>query len=313
MPDRPLGGQADQTSLIAQLVPDVRPQSDIRREWPDAPQDGDEQQAQICRIVDAKGQSAPAEGLFYQLIVRLQKLSLGREDFNRSVHWQRGLILDDDFNGRALLEHVGNDVQITVRAAYPGNLLAVLTREVKWLVEDFWEGLRCEVVVPCIEPCGKELPGTGVFEVQKLIAFKRQGMTLFPCTVSGCDQAQDIYSLLQNAPAARRPSIESLLTDGFADMRSGLEELRLQNLVLDQNLQRVMSQVKDAFRGLMQTMTDEAKEGPRLFSMEPVERSGFNPKGWVTKKFSITLWCEHTRLPLPLLNQNDAGRESLRV
>lgn len=301
----PLGGQADETSLIAQLVPDVRPQDDITREWPATVRENDEQQAQICRIVDAKGQSAAAEGLFYQLIVRFHKLSLGRKDFNRSVHWQRGLILEDDYNGRGLLEHVGNDVQITVRAAYPGNLLAILTREVKWLVEDFWEGLRCEVVVPCIEPCGKRRPGTGVFEVQKLIAFKRQGMTLFPCTVSGCDQAQDINCLLQNAPAAQRPSIESFLAEGFADMRFRLEDLRSQNLMLDQNLRRIMSQVDDAFRGLMRALTDEAKEGPRLFSLQPVERSALNPKGWTKKKFHVTLWCEHTRLPLSLLNKND--------
>jgi hypothetical protein len=215
------------------------------------------------------------------------------------------LILDDDYNGRALLEHIGNDVRITVRAAYPGNLLAFLTREVKWLVEDFWEGLKCEVVVPCIEPCGKKLPGTGFFEVQKLIAFKRQGMTLFPCSVSGCDQAQNIDRLLQNAPAARRPLIESLLAEGFGEMRSRLENLRQQNLVLDLNLRRNMSQVEDAFRGLMQTMTDDAKDGPRLFSLEPIERSKFNPTGWMKKKFRVTLWCEHTRLPLSLLNKND--------
>ncbi len=286
-------------------MPDVRPEVDIAREWPELPQAGDEQQVQICRIVDEKGQSGTAEGLFYQLIVRLHKFSLGREDFNASVHWQRGLILDDDYNGRSLLEHVGNDVRITVRAAYPGNLLAVLTREVKWLVENFWEGLKCQVVVPCIDPCGKNLPGTGMFEVQKLVAFKRQGMTLFPCTVSGCDQAHNIIHLLQNAPAARRPSIESLLTEGFGDMRSRFEELRQQGQVLDQNLKRSMSQVQDAFLGLMQTMTDEGKDGPRLFSLEPVERSTFNPNGWVKKKFRVTLWCEHTRLPLPLLNTND--------
>jgi hypothetical protein len=301
----PLGGQDDETSLIAQLVPDVRPQDEISREWPESPYGGYEQQLQICRIVDGKGQSATAEGLFYQLIVRLHKLSLGREDFNRSVHWQRGLIIDDDYNGRALLEYIGNDVHITVRAPYPANLLAVLTREVKWLVEDFWEGLRCEIVVPCIEPCGKNAPSTGVFEVQKLIAFKRQGMSMFPCTASGCDQLQDIRGLLQNAPIAQRPPIELLLTEGFADMRSRLDELRRQNSALDQNLRRIMSQVEDAFRGVMQTLTDEAKEAPRLFSLEPVGRSAFNPTGWTKKKFRVTLWCEHTRLPLPLINGND--------
>jgi hypothetical protein len=301
----PLGGRLDETYLIAQLVPDVRPVDDLAREWPDALQDGDEQQMQICRIVDAKGQSAAAEGLFYQLIVRLQKFSLGRENFNASVHWQRGLVVDDGYNGRALLEHAGNDVRLTVRAAYPGNLLAVLTRDVKWLVEDFWDGLRCEVVVPCIEPCGKKLPGTGVFEVQKLIAFKRQGMTLFPCTVSGCDQPQDIPCLLQNAPAARRPSIESLITDGFGELRSRLEHLRQQNLVLDQGMRRIMSQVDDAFIRVMRTLTDEAKEAPRLFSLQPVDRTAFNPNGWAKKKFRVTLWCEHTRLPLPLINKHE--------
>jgi hypothetical protein len=303
----PLGGQSDETSLIAQLVPDIRPaEANLAREWPPQAQPGEEQQRQICRIVDAKGQSATAEGLFYQLIVRLHKFSLGREDFNASVHWQRGLILDDDYNGRALLEYIGNDVRVTVRAAFPANLLAVLTREVKWLVESFWEGLRCQVVVPCIAPCGRNLPGTGVFEVQKLIAFSRQGMSLFPCTVSGCDQLQDIRSLLENAPAARRPSLESLLTEGFAEMRSRLEDLRRQNLVLDQNLKRIMSQVEDAYRGLMHAHIDDAKEGPRLFSLQPVARSKFNPNGWVKKKFRVTLWCEHTHLPLPLLNGNNA-------
>ena len=292
----PLDGPSEETILIAQLVPDIRPEADIAREWPEQIPDEDDQQVQICRIVDDKGQSATAEGLFYQLIVRLHKFSLGREDFNRSVHWQRGLILDDDYNGRALLEHIGNDVRITVRAAYPGNLLAVLTREVKWLVENFWEGLKCQVVVPCVEPCGKNQPGTGMFEVQRLIESRRKGRPEYPCGV--CNEWQNIDYVLQNAPAARRPSIELLLAEGFRETWSKLD-------VVDQNQRRMMSQVDDAFHGLMRTIADEGKEGPRLFSLEPVERTAFNPDGWVRKRFRVTLWCEHTRLPLPLLNKND--------
>ena len=158
------------TSLIAQLVPDIRPEQGLNRVWPPIPGEGDEQQLQICRIVDARNaQSAAAEGLFYQLITRLHRFSLGRVNFHDSVHWQRGLVLDDEYNGRALLESVGNDVRITVRAAYPEKLLSVLTRDVEWLVENFWEGLRCDVMVPCIEPCGRKAPGTGLFEVEKLI------------------------------------------------------------------------------------------------------------------------------------------------
>jgi hypothetical protein len=114
-------GQPSATSLIAQLVGDDRPAS--LPGWGEKPEDGDAEQRQVCRIVDVKGQSATAEGLFYQLIVRLHRYSMGRDDYGKSVHWQRGLMLDDDYNGRALLEHLGNDVRITVRAAYPADAL----------------------------------------------------------------------------------------------------------------------------------------------------------------------------------------------
>lgn len=312
-------GHSNGTSLIAQLVPDIRP--DPAPAWPVEAAEGDEQQVQICRIVDTqRGQSASAEGLFYRLIVRLHKYSLGRVNYMQSVHWQRGLVLDDDYNGRALLEHIGNDVHITVRAPYPEAFLSVLTREVKWLVEeDIWAGLRCEVVVPCVEPCGKNEPGHGAFEVQKLIAFKRQGMTIFPCLVSGCNQAQDIDHLLRNAPAARRTSVEQLLAQGFGQMRSRLDGVREQLnqqeqdagerfRVLDLNDRRIMSQVEDAFTGLLHALTDEAKDGPRLFSFQPVDPGFFDRPKWINQKFQLTLWCEHSRLPLPSLNGEDDKR-----
>jgi hypothetical protein len=167
------------TSLIAQLVPDNRPVQ--LPNWGEQPEAGDRQQVQICRIVDNRGQLANAEGLFYQLIVRLHKYSLGRTNYENSVHWQRGLMLDNDYNGRALLEQIGTDVKITVRAAYPERFLSYLTEEVKWLVENFWEGLRCNVMVSCIEPCGMNAAGQGLFEVQQLIKSKKENRPEFPC------------------------------------------------------------------------------------------------------------------------------------
>ena len=79
------------TSLIAQLVRDNRPKQGLSEVWGREVPEGELQQVQICRIVDDRGQLALAEGLFYQLIVRLHKYSLGREDHRKSVHWQRGL------------------------------------------------------------------------------------------------------------------------------------------------------------------------------------------------------------------------------
>jgi internalin A len=299
------------TSLIAQLVPDIRPEDDLSHVWQTKMPSGDEQQLQICRIVDKKsGQSALAEGLFYQLIVRLHKFSLGRINYDDSVHWQRGLVLDDDYNGRALLEHIGNDVRITVRAPYPERFLSVLTSEVKWLVENFWAGLRCDVMVPCVEPCGKKAPGTGLFEVQKLIESKRRSRPEYPCPV--CNEWQSIDLLLRNAPAARPISTQELLTI-FAGIKEDMSGVRQQLMSqhhealrrfdqLDTSTQRTLSKLDDAFTGLMQALTDEAKEGPRLFSLKPVDPGFLDRPKWISTKFELTLWCERSRLPLPSLN-----------
>lgn len=305
------------TSLVAQLVPDVRPERDLDRAWPAAVTGGDEQQVQICRIVETtSGQSATAEGLFYQLIVRLHRYSLGRENYTDSVHWQRGLVLDDNFNGRALLEHVGNDVRITVRAPYPERFLSALTYEVKWLVESFWEGLRCDVMVPCVEPCGRRAPGTGLFDVERLIESKKGQRPEYPCPV--CNEWQNIDCLLRNAPAAQPAPAEKLFA-GFAEVKDELSSVRRLLIVqhgqsmgrfdgLDVGIQRLLSQVDDAFSGLMQALTDEAREGPRLFSFQPVDPGFFGRPRWISERFRLTLWCEHSRLPLPALNGDGDSR-----
>jgi hypothetical protein len=314
--------ETDPVSLIAQLVPDTTPEErDFEKAWFSETASGDIQRTQICHIVDAQnGQSANAEGLFYQLIVRLHKYSLGRENYYDSAHWQRGLVLDADYNGRALLRHVGNDVHITVRAPYPEFLLAMLTSEVKYLVESFWEGLRCDVMVPCIEPCGRSAPGTGLFDVQKLIDSKRQERPEFPCPV--CNEWQNIDHLLRNAPAAQ-PNVTALIFAEFAEVKAEVEKARLQLSEkmsyqgdkimdrfdqLDDRTRRTLSRVDKTYTDLIQMFTDEAKEGPRLFSLVPVKRSGFNPKQWASEKFRLILWCEHSRLPLLILNGKDSQK-----
>lgn len=301
-----VGNEDEPVSLIAQLVPDTRPQDRLEEEWLEAVSPGDAQQMQICRIVDVQsGQSATAEGLFYQLIVRLHHLSLGRNHFDDSVHWQRGLVLDNDYNGRALLIHHGNDVHITVRAAYPQGLLSRLTAEVKYLVESFWEGLRCDVMVRCLNP--KEC--AGLFEVSRLIENKRRGHPAQPCPV--CNDWQEIDRLLTNAPAATSAPVRELV-----DSPAFIREIRqLGTLIakqhdesigrfdrLDAGQKELLSKADAAYEDLMRALTDEAKEGPRLFTLMPVNRSRFNPRRWVNTKFRLTLWCEHSRRPLPILN-----------
>lgn len=306
---------APKTILISQLVPEARPTA--LPDWTDPPMDGDIEQIQICRIVDDHGQSVTPEGIFYRLIVRLHKYSLGRDNYHDSVHWQRGLMLDDDYNGRALLEHIENDIKITVRAAFPERFLAMLTGEVKWLVEYFWEGLRCDVMVPCITPCGMRENGRGLFEVKKLIVAKKEGRLEYPCDVSGCDKWHDIGGLLRNAAQIETPNLarsdhDTLRNTVETVLRSELQKKDKKDLHrfrhLSSELQRLMSQADIQFDHLMRTLTDEAKEGPRLFSFEAVEPNFFDRPNWITQKFRLSLWCEHARLPLSVLNSDGSNR-----
>lgn len=302
------------TSLIGQLVPDVRPVHDLAKVWSENLASGDLQQTQICRIVDKQtGQTATAEGLFYQMIVRLHKYSLGRVNYHDSVHWQRGLVLDNAYNGRAFLEHKGNDVHITVRAPYPQGFLTMLTEEVRFLVESFWEGLRCNVMVPCIDPCGVNKPGSGLYDVKSLIESKRENFPKFPCPT--CNKWQDINMLLTNAPAAQPLSVEAVyaefmkLKDEIYEIRPVLARQHEETLGrfsnVDTGIQRLFSQAENNLAALLRAFSDEAKDGPRLFNFVPVDRSKFNPEEWTSSRFRLTLWCEHSHLPLPVLNSGN--------
>ena len=84
----------------------------------------------------------------------------------------------------------------------------------------------------------------------------------------------------------------------FAQVKDKLDEV-------NDNTRRILSQVDKQYADLIQLFTDEAKEGPRLFSLFPLDGSKFNPKKWIRQKFRLVLWCEHSRLPLPVLNNGD--------
>ncbi|MEM7648126.1 MAG: COR domain-containing protein [Cyanobacteria bacterium P01_A01_bin.70] len=305
----PTGNRPTDTSLIAQLVSD---QPKPLPDWGETGQPGEEEKRQICQIVEKdKNQSANAEGLFYRLIARLHKYSLGRNDYAQSVHWQRGLMLDDSYNGRALLRYIGNDVHITVRAAYPDFFLYELTKDVQELVENpdqGWAGLRCDVMVPCIEPCGLKQPGRGMFEVGKLKESKRRNRAEYPCNAADCDEWQSIDCLLQNAKVTR----ESKLSDSdIVQIRHEVQEIVDEKDKKDfqrmRALYRKMSQADEQLAILMQMGLDEARNGPQLFSLTPADTVFLDKPTWVTQKFQLTLWCEHSRKPLPALWGTDRG------
>lgn len=136
-----------------------------------------------------------------------------------------------------------------------------------------------------------------------------------PCPVSGCDEWQNIDCLLNNAPTTPPPS-QAIGTEQFRGIMNELKVIRKGFVILDsrdekrfqelsQGQRIILSKGDQQFADLMQMFTDEAKDGPRLFSFKPIEPGfGDRPK-WISAKFQLTLWCEHARQPLPALNPDD--------
>ena len=69
-------------------------------------------------------------------------------------------------------------------------------------------------------------------------------------------------------------------------------------------LRRMMSQADEQLAILMQMGLDEARNGPRLFSLTPADTGFLDNPSWVTQKFQLTLWCEHSRKPLPAFGED---------
>ena len=285
------------TSLIAQLVPSSRPEG-WELDWTLKP--GDRERTEVCRILDAEtGRTVEVEGLMYRLIVRLHRYSLGRENYDKSRHWKNGLLLDDDFNGRAFIEQIAGDIYITVRAAYPSGFLGYICMEVESLVRSFWQGLDPRFHLPC--PTGK---CKGLLEKNEIIEFKKEGMPKVRCRV--CNKFHEIDKLM--AVSEPKPQWQ----DALAELKQGQQQiLNAFDAGFDSlgaELRSLMSLADEQYRALLTTLTDPAKDGPRLFSFEPVEPGFWNKPKWISQKFRITLWCEYSRLPLPTLNGEEDKR-----
>jgi hypothetical protein len=154
-----------------------------------------------------------------------------------------------------------------------------------------------------------------VFEVKKLIENKRRQRREQPCGL--CNEWQNIEKLLHNAPAAQPDPLKELLLTELIDLRAELRVIGVlaatrhdvvigrfdqADAVADARAKQILSRVEAAYDGLIRTVADEAKEGPRLFSFEPVEPGFWDRPKWISTKYRFTLWCEHSRLPLPALN-----------
>jgi internalin A len=256
------------SSLVAQLVPEVQPDLPWHL---DKPLDPADERAEL-RLVCQMKQSPP--GLVPWMIVRTHRFTTGK-------YWQRGVFLAHLPHGQAVLElretQLNVELRITVRAGYPSHFLSVLQDMLTYLIEQCWPGLEYRLAVPCPSRLD-DRACEGRFDLDALRDFKREGDETIRC--QDCRQRQYIDKLLVGFEP---PSI---------DLRARLDELQASVDTARREQREYASHAAQLARITLKAMSSETRDCPRLFTLLPedlgiIDRLVFGKTG-----MRLTLWCE---------------------
>jgi hypothetical protein len=253
-------------SLVAQHVPQVRP------ELPWLPEQEPPKNQRRIAMVCAMEEEPP--GLVPWMIVRTHDYAY---PFNaHSLHWQKGMFLSHGTHGTAMLEKRGREFHIYAQAEWPEHFMNVIHSTLEKLITDNWPGLkdRYRFMVPCPEIIKGE-PCKGRFNITGLRNFLAEGDTHVRCQECSC-----------------KLSIAELLL-GFEehDMTVQLREIQEQLTQAQKQIAGLDSRIADYFWATMQAISDEGKNGPRLFTFQQ-RGVDFSLKQLFTRPLELQLWCE---------------------
>ncbi|WP_234020985.1 COR domain-containing protein [Streptomyces sp. 142MFCol3.1] len=307
-------------SLVAQLLPSERP--NLSAEW-DGYRPNDSELVQICNIQEREGRRAVQPyGLMYRLIVLFHRHSLGRGDITQALHWAGGMVLQDRYGARALIVLGDEGLTIRVRGLNPQAFLDHLIQEVREYVEGFWRGLNTRVLIPCRAVCQFGDSGHGLFDLDKLYRRLEAGKREYTCTDPSCDDDVKVEALLRGLGRRKAPetqlehvvreavsnALDSHVTRLLTAQDAGARQVLARIDELDDNTKEAFSRAEDQLANLLRSLDDDAADGPRLFSLEMLDRSVWRP-GVTKRRMKLTLWCEHSRLPVHVLepDRSEAG------
>src|SRR5919205_230742 len=217
----------------------------------------------VCQMEDEP------PGLVPWMIVRTHHFST-----RPRLHWQRGMFLQYEPHGTALLELRNRELHLAVRASWPNYFIEVLRYILNRLIEERWPGLEATFSVPCpiIDRKGQQCKGR------------------FPLTT-----LQKLKSKFDSVPCmicSKETSIEKLLT-GFTppDMRQQLSRIERGMAVAVAQTARIQSENAARFRIMLRAMNEETRECPHLFTLIP-QKAGVKPNSVGMLRYILTLWCE---------------------
>ncbi len=280
-------------------------------------------------------------GLLYQLIVRLHRFSLGAHDYRKALHWQRGVGLVDPLAGSALVTAHDDGLRIRVTGSRPEAFANFIASDIDQIVGAFWRGVSASLGATCGDDCGRGEPGRAVFDVAHLVENRLRDVPTAQCREMNCQAWPSVEELLSgydpeiqvglsagvdavirreaSSPDEASARQHQQLVSRVELLRSRVEECS--ELVTTQ-LAPYVSENLGPLHGKLPAIapamkeiaaqasinldyflldTDElAHRGPRLISAH-LDAEAIAADGRGEPELTITLWCEHSRVPLHVL------------
>jgi hypothetical protein len=260
-------------SLVAQHVPQVRP--DLPWLPEDEPAQGQRRIAMACVMDEVP------PGLVPWMIVRTHEYACERtcaDGQKRRLHWQKGMFLRNTPHGQAMLELRGRELHIHTQAVWPEYFTNVIRQTLQRLIADNWPGLRERYyfAVPCPERSNGGMCD-GRFNIRALRRFLEEGDDTVRCQT--CYKKQDIVKLLYGF---REEDTRQLIREIGEKVDRDFEEVR-------HELEGLESRMANYVMVIMRAIADEARRGPRLFTIVPLDGDW---RRLVKKRYKLHLWCE---------------------
>ena len=252
-------------SLVAERVPHHRPR--LPWECRTQPPPGIRSLALIYRLSD------PAPELIPWLTVRHNGAAT-------DLHWQRGVFLRhpiEAYASEAILElRNPNELVLEVRAPSPDLFFNVLRESVEKLIRDRLPGLTYQLDVACPGQAADGSRCSGMFSLDGLRRLQEIGHTTHACV-----------------KCARLPPWEiSLLITGYTGP-SAMADYQQDNVSAAIELARKAATTAHNVRRILQAISFEVTDCPRLLSITPDEASVAKRPKSHDLRFLMTMWCEH--------------------
>ncbi len=284
--------------LVTQMVGE-QPEVLLEREWERAkPKNAVEvKRAVLFRKTNGVGFEKVPDIIFL-LIFRLREFSLGRKDYKKAVHWRKGLVVQDDHGAAARIELVEETLRITVCHRLGDGLMHSIIHRIGVSDDGFWNGrgLEKEEYVPCGAACPNRTPDAGLISIQDCVEADRVEDKYVKC--EQCRKRVPIADLLNAKPPVpvELQTIVDAVVQGVEDVVE--KEGAATRQVLSQALAQMQAVWSQQMNAILDAFTSEWKDGPRLFSIVPLESQTL--KDLVELRIRIVVWCEATRRPVPL-------------